>query len=273
MGIPRFFNTLIDKYPDIVIPTPNVPIDNFFIDFNGIIYDAEKSVRSNNVDIDMTVNIFERKIINEVIRLTKRIINDFIKPTKLVYIALDGPPPRAKMVQQRSRRFKSSILDVKIKDRLKKKYNIDDHTLFWSASCNASPGTIFMEKLSKSLKEKIINNTLITYQNNVKIIYSDSNVPGEGEHKFMDIIRGMDKESDESICIYSPDGDVIVLAISVLKKNTYVFRRTGYSKVEKEKYVNTEFLYTNIDMLRNKVYNSMIEHYTGKNINMISVIL
>ena len=270
MGIPTFFKTLIKKYPNILSEKQTIPIDNLYIDFNGIIYTADKNIRSTNSVNDMTINTFERKIINEVIRLTKRLINDFIKPKKLVYIAFDGPAPKAKMVQQRSRRFKSSILDVKIRDRLKKKYNIDEQSFFWSTSCNASPGTLFMEKLSKSLKDKIINNTLINYSNNVNIIYSDSNVPGEAEHKYMDLIRTMDKNSDESICINSGDGDVIVLAMSLLKKNTYIFKSVSNppSKIEQELFPNAEYLYINVDILRDKVYNCMLEQYSGKNVNI-----
>ena len=87
-----------------------------------------------------------------IIEYTRILICDTIKPTEQVYIAVDGPAPRAKVVQQRSRRFKG-IQEKKIMDKLKK-YNIDNNEK-WNASANMSPGTAFMFKLTKRLsKEK-----------------------------------------------------------------------------------------------------------------------
>ena len=43
------------------------------------------------------------EIFDKILQLLK-----IVKPTKLLYIAIDGPAPKAKLNQQRMRRFKSA---------------------------------------------------------------------------------------------------------------------------------------------------------------------
>ena len=47
-------------------------------------------------------------------------IFDFIKPTSLFYISIDGIPPRSKMIQQRYRRFMGQWIKTKIIEKLEK---------------------------------------------------------------------------------------------------------------------------------------------------------
>ena len=108
MGVPTFFLSILkNKYYKNVhsgVKNGNVNCDYFFLDYNGIVYNAyykvKKTIEGNNLSKDE----IEELIIEEVIRYTKYLICEVVKPKKLTYIALDGPAPRAKMVQQRSRR-------------------------------------------------------------------------------------------------------------------------------------------------------------------------
>ena len=75
-------------------------------------------------------------------------IIDQVKPTKLIYMSIDGVAPRAKMEQQRLRRFKS-IKEKKMKKDILNKYNIE--SINFDTNC-ITPGTIFMYKLSKYLE-------------------------------------------------------------------------------------------------------------------------
>jgi 5'-3' exoribonuclease 2 len=54
-----------------------------------------------------------------------------------------------------------------------------------------TPGTEFMFRLSKALKLYIVErlNTSPRWQN-LTVLFSDAFVPGEGEHKILDFIRG-----------------------------------------------------------------------------------
>lgn len=54
-----------------------------------------------------TVQITEEEIFRNVCYYVDRIVTDIVKPKELVYMAIDGVAPRAKMNQQRSRRYRS----------------------------------------------------------------------------------------------------------------------------------------------------------------------
>lgn len=116
-----------------------------------------------------------------------------------VLIAFDGVAPKNKLNQQRMRRFG-------------RPYNPEGFDL-----CNISPGTKFMKDLCIFIKHKIHSSDSLCK----KIIFSDSTVPGEGEHKIMDYFRTLPKNTD--VCMYGPDGDLIMLGL-VAPVNFYLFK-------------------------------------------------
>jgi len=104
--------------------------DRLYIDMNGIIHccshnnandddptidpeihldAAERSARhpGQTKDPPGTVAITEEQIFQNVCYYLDRIISDVAQPRELVYLAIDGVAPRAKMNQQRSRRYRS----------------------------------------------------------------------------------------------------------------------------------------------------------------------
>lgn len=71
-------------------------------------------------------------------------------------------------------------MDVEVKSEVKKHW---DHNVI-------TPGTIFMEKVSDIIKAYICDNlTNNELWKDLNIIFSDSNVPREGEHKILEFIR------------------------------------------------------------------------------------
>lgn len=56
---------------------------------------------------DGSVRITEAEIFRNVCYYVDRVVSDIAKPNELVYMAIDGVAPRAKMNQQRSRRYRS----------------------------------------------------------------------------------------------------------------------------------------------------------------------
>ena len=86
-----------------------------------------------------------------------------VKPKKVLYMAIDGVAPRAKMNQQRSRRFRTAL---DIQDKASREQNIikkwQDDGITFSSKPSAdkkqvfdsnviTPGTEFMYNLSKAL--------------------------------------------------------------------------------------------------------------------------
>lgn len=149
-----------------------------------------------------------------------RIISEIVKPKVSVYMAIDGVAPRAKLNQQRSRRFRSAKdMAEATKDMPKemdesgnaKKPNVFD------SNC-ITPGTEFMARVSETIKY-FIRKKLKEDPNwrNLKIIFSGHEIPGEGEHKIMEHIRMMRNQPayqpNTRHCIYGQDADLIMLGL------------------------------------------------------------
>ena len=144
--------------------------DWIFFDYNSLIHPCAYQIISANeeiynkiTDINERTLMIENDIITNCIVYTKLIINQC--NVSNVNISIDGIAPRSKMQQQRERRYKSEFFALK--DKL------------WDSN-KITPGTNFMEKLSRSLRNEFKNAQL-----------SDSNEPGEGEHKIMNIIKNI----------------------------------------------------------------------------------
>jgi 5'-3' exonuclease/20S proteasome alpha/beta subunit len=88
------------------------PIDRLYIDMNGIIHGGSHNNQSQSEDDDgatpeIVVGISEAEIFANICFYLDRIVRDICQPQQLVYMAIDGVAPRAKLNQQRSRRYRS----------------------------------------------------------------------------------------------------------------------------------------------------------------------
>lgn len=199
MGVAYYYSWLIQNHKNIL---ENIKLKNkfdiLFIDGNSIIYD------NINYDNFINIDIFERNLINNVIKKLKNIINKF--ELLKIMITFDGLPPLAKITQQKNRRYKSNYIS-----------KLFDDVKLWD-SCSITVGTKFMNKLDKKIKENF---------NNKNIILSLSNEKGEGEHKIFNEIRKNDYINKDCI-IYGLDADLIHLSLNNLCycKNIYLYRDT-----------------------------------------------
>ncbi len=248
MGVPRLFNIILSKYPNSHSKVTNQDIDYLFVDFNCILYESYEFVKKQ----ENKKNNVEQSIINAMINIIKDMIDIYVKPHKLVYFALDGTPPRAKMIEQRHRRYKKLYGNM-ILSEIKKKYNNTDKEL-WD-TIYIVPGTNFMKKVSEALNQAILNHT---FPKNLEYILSDTTVPGEGEHKFM---RFLDILPSSKICIYSNDGDIFMLINRFPQHEIYVLtlpRET--SEIATKKYKDERYIY----IIKKGIYEGIKSYFQGK---------
>ena len=241
MGIPLFFRYLVNNYDDLLTSNKQLlDCDNLYLDLNCAIHYCCREVLKNESFSLTKQNEIENKMIQFVIQYIE-ILVEYSKPKKLLYIAIDGPAPKAKLNQQRMRRFKK-FYDKKTNDELKTKFKEEiSEESEWDTNA-ITPGTLFMEKLSKKLKSYFINRKII------KVIISDSNIPGEGEHKLLNHLKN-NYLKDEINIIYGLDADLIMLCLIANKPKIYLLRETVEfnNKIHVEGY---KFLYLNIDNLK-----------------------
>jgi 5'-3' exonuclease len=261
MGIPSYFRKIVKEYPNVTFWDDNKSIDHFFIDFNAMIYSVILGIENSK---KMSPSQFENKLLYEIIEQLEKLITKIIKPKKSLIIAMDGPPPRAKMIQQRNRRYKAIKENQFIKS-MEMKYNCSIPKLSWSKS-SISPGTVFMDRLSKKILYNIKNGKLHKHSNQkLEIIFSDSSIVGEGEHKILPLIKTLKKnieKKDDTIAIYSPDADMIILSIITHKNNIYIL------KEDENENSKNKYLYLSIDLC-NKYFKSEIQsQYRFKNNNI-----
>lgn len=148
-------------------------------------------------------------------------------------MAVDGVAPRAKMNQQRSRRFRTAKEAREVKEKAERKgeklpkEKAFDSNCITPGVCTSLPclwwvlipiGTMFMAKLSEQLKYFV--NKKISEDSNwrdCQVILSGHDVPGEGEHKIMEYIRKSRAQPDYNPnvrhCLYGLDADLIMLGL------------------------------------------------------------
>ncbi|KAK9478364.1 XRN 5'-3' exonuclease N-terminus-domain-containing protein [Lipomyces japonicus] len=257
MGVPALFRWLSKKYPKIISPVieepdvdvngvpfpadyskpnPNGELDNLYLDMNGIVHPCSHPENKPPPET-------EDEMMLEVFKYTDRVVG-MARPRKVLMIAVDGVAPRAKMNQQRSRRFRSAR-EAKEKDEANARMvqemeamgkSVDDAIKgkkSWDTNV-ITPGTPFMDKLAAAIRYWTVYklNNDAGWQD-LKIIISDASVPGEGEHKIMEFIRSQ-RQSDghdpnTSHAIYGLDADLIMLGLATHEPNFRVLREDVFA--------------------------------------------
>ena len=252
MGVPAFFRWLANRYPCVMLDLLEgkergefdrstnaslvketsgdfarwVQVDNLFIDCNGVVHPCchpeNGAPQPKN----------EREMLDNVGKYLDRLVAA-VRPTKLVYLALDGCAPRAKMNQQRERRFCSAREAEEsaraMGELLKRQGHKPSSKQRWDHNA-ITPGTPFMDSLASYCRTWA--SKAVARQPSLRVIISDASTPGEGEHKIMDHIRRCGGE-EERHAVCGQDADLMFLSLALHAPRVYVLRErvnTGRSK-------------------------------------------
>lgn len=252
-GIPKFFRFISERWPLITqeIDSPEmVEFDNLYLDMNSILHNCSHP----NEGIS---HLTEEQIFTAIFAYIDHLFN-LIKPKAVFYMAIDGVAPRAKMNQQRARRFRSAVeaeeeLEKAIKrgDPLPKEPPFDTNSI--------TPGTEFMAKVTENLKF-YINQKVSTDADwqNIDIVLSGHEVPGEGEHKIMDYIRVHKSQpnynSNTRHCVYGLDADLIMLGLVAHEPHFSILREEVVFGPQRQKasndLTNQNFYLLHISLVR-----------------------
>ncbi|KAH9441504.1 hypothetical protein Pst134EA_032939, partial [Puccinia striiformis f. sp. tritici] len=209
--IPKLDDAKIPVVLHQVVQGDSIPdIDNLYLDMNGIIHSCNHPSTP-----DANFKITEPEIFSGIFASLEHLLKP-AKPRKLFFLAVDGVAPRAKMNEQRSRRFKAAKANAAMIPRSQR-----GSELMLLVTLIA-----IVSHLARLSWLDYMNNSSISsirkYRKDpawqaIHVIFSGHDVPGEGEHKIMQYIRHA-KTLDTydphlRHCIYGLDADLIMLAL------------------------------------------------------------
>ncbi|CAK76108.1 unnamed protein product (macronuclear) [Paramecium tetraurelia] len=252
MGVPNFYSWLMRRFPLCLYEhTRAQRVDYFYLDMNQIIYKCatdptvlfKDQLRERDFD-DIWVSI---------LNYLDMIIN-LVNPQQLLFLAFDGVAPRAKMNQQRQRRFQSQKRYKYLSAHLQQIGLFQKNETY--KNNQFSPGTEFMTQLNQQIKFYIERKYSEDPKfKNLKIIFSGCDVPGEGEHKLLSFIRNLQCDPNSVHMIYGADADLIMLGLLTQLKNVLIIREDLKFKQTASAAANRvvkipEFLVINISIVR-----------------------
>lgn len=249
--MPAFFRWLSEKFPKVmtdvvekkiaVLQGVSIPLDltkenpngeefdNLYVDMNGLIHPCSHPE-------DREAPTTETEMYENIAKYVDRLFA-CIRPRRLLFLAIDGVAPRAKMNQQRSRRFRAAR-DASDKAKMMDEIMVEmqelgmeapeGHVGEWDSNV-ITPGTPFMTKLSLYLWYYVLDRmNRVPAWKNIKVILSDASEPGEGEHKIMNFVRS--ERSNEGYdpnqrhVLHGLDADLIMLALATHEVHFNILR-------------------------------------------------
>jgi 5'-3' exonuclease/20S proteasome alpha/beta subunit len=142
MGVPKFFRWISERFPKVIQRHGSRPvaatyekhfddvdqkgppklfppdllsecglapeIDRLYVDVNGILHGCSHNNMDEEGDPVGAAVSSEEELFRNICYYLDRIVRDIAQPKELLYLAIDGVAPRAKLNQQRARRYRSA---------------------------------------------------------------------------------------------------------------------------------------------------------------------
>lgn len=247
MGIKKLTGIFLEPLPDMS-DKAHQRVVAIYIDGNQFLYNVIDMLKAKSVQqspgcytveslLPMTNDDFW-DMMRELCKMS--ITKDLVEPIKRfsrlrhITVCLDGLPPAGKLVQQFIRRKNATYF-------MSKEGNVflTDNMIL--------PGSKFVRMYATTVVE--LFKEAFPQQS---LLFSLDNIPGEGEHKMLDLYRHSSYLAEKQAClVWSNDGDVPVCLLSALTHETYV--RTIIHRFQKPVPPQTE----GISMKEDKVYSMM----------------
>jgi len=231
MGVPKFVQEFVSKYPTVFGRLPN-RVSSLSIDFNALIHQVAQEVYGYGPKVSLAVKeeikktdkkILKSRLMDKITEKISELVME-VKPHDTLILAVDGVVPVAKQWQQRQRRYRaaneSTTGESKVSSESKtsKEEPIFDTNLI-------TPGTPLMKEIDTYLTEWLnLNKEKLPPH----IIYSSYRSKGEGEHIIMEHFRQLAKKGgltkDLNHVVLGLDADLIFLSLINPTKNIYLYR-------------------------------------------------
>ena len=201
MGVPTFIRSLTQTFGIRKLTKDklaDVRVHYLYFDLPSLIHQAAQKtfhygVHANPAAQASLANLDDDELLGLYHKTLFEMLETAIEtaaPSKGVYIAMDGVPVYAKVVQQRMRRFVAT-----------------SSLLFDPVSITV--GTVFMDRLADRIRAWIDTRPELSY------IFSDHRETGEAEHKIADYIRTNFGERDRHVThvIHGLDTDILFISL------------------------------------------------------------
>jgi hypothetical protein len=208
MGVLLYYQSLSKLFGnEIIIPYPpkeNLQMDHIYFDLNNLLYGIAMKTK--------TEEEFTSLLIKKMIQTLK----EFPNGVKTIFLAIDGPAPRAKLLTQRERRFKPATAST---------FGISRKKPFLISPLNFTPGTEFLNNLKEKLKEFCFHSLVLRKKyEHTNFLISGADSIGEGEFKIFEHIKSLNKEK-ENILVVGSDSDLLLFSLKTFeKKNVFVLK-------------------------------------------------
>ncbi|KAJ2603482.1 hypothetical protein H4R99_002368 [Coemansia sp. RSA 1722] len=193
MGVPGLLRWFQKQFPSACKTATRLDVlrstQSLYIDLNSTLH---QGARESNGDVD-TISATIDQIVRQ------------INPSSLLFLAIDGVPPRMKERLQRQRRVRSL-------DSSSQQQKTAGKSSF--SSYAITPGTKWMRQVEKHIVDFIEQKRRVDGRwKTLKVVFSGSNDPGEGEQKIMAYLRTQ-KNAEGGHCVWSNDADIVLLSLA-----------------------------------------------------------